>query len=153
MNSEHYEKYKDLYKRRARERRKDKLYTIYLRMRERCSMGSKNKNYATYRERGIKVLFDSPQHFKEWSYANGYREGLTIDRIDPFGHYSPENCRWVSHEENSGRATARRVRRCCDRIEFKSIKEASRVHGVSDTAIRNALAKGTKSGGHYWEYV
>lgn len=152
MNSPHYEKYKDLYKRRAKERAKDKLYTTYLRMCERCSQGSNNPNYRLYRERGIKVLFESPGHFKEWSKANGWQEDLTIDRIDPHGHYSPENCRWITHKQNSGRASAKKIQREDGRI-YESLAEAARQHGVSGTAIRIAIKRGTRSGGYYWNRV
>ncbi len=32
---------------------------------------------------------------------NGYRKELTIDRIDNEKGYSPDNCRWVTIEEQS----------------------------------------------------
>lgn len=151
MNSPHYEKYKELYKARAKKRREQPIYNTYLRMCERCSPGSQNKKYRLYRERGIKVLFNGPQHFIQWSLENGWSEGLTIDRIDPFGHYSPDNCRWITLEENSRRATAKPVMRS-DGIEYPSIKYASRANNVSDTAIREAIKHNRKSAGYYWSY-
>lgn len=151
MNSEHYEKYKDLYKRRAANNRKDKLYNTYLRMCERCSHGSNNPKYKIYRERNIQVLFDGPQHFKEWALANGYEPGLTIDRIDPFGNYEPSNCRWITLQENSARSGAIPIIRD-DGTEFESIAEASRQMGVSNVAIRIAIKNKTRSAGYYWSY-
>lgn len=39
-----------------------------------------------------------------WAKKNGYRDGLTIDRIDPCGNYEPNNCRWLTRAENARRA-------------------------------------------------
>lgn len=37
--------------------------------------------------------------FKDWAMTNGYKEDLTIDRIDVNGNYEPDNCRWITNKE------------------------------------------------------
>ena len=44
---------------------------------------------------------DNFQVFHDWAMANGYSEGLTIDRIDSSGNYEPSNCQWLTRSENS----------------------------------------------------
>ena len=43
--------------------------------------------------------------FKKWAIENGYKKGLSIDRIDVNGNYEPNNCRWVSQEEQNKNTT------------------------------------------------
>ena len=38
-------------------------------------------------------------NFYNWSISNGWKEGLTIDRIDNLGDYKPSNCRWITQKE------------------------------------------------------
>ena len=37
--------------------------------------------------------------FYNWSMNNGYKDNLTIDRINNDGNYEPSNCRWVTPKE------------------------------------------------------
>jgi len=63
---------------------------------------------------------DNPQSFIEWAESHGAKRGLEIDRIDSDGDYSPDNCRFISHEKNSRN---RRNRGVTDQ-EVKAIKAA-----------------------------
>ena len=64
----------------------------------------KKYNYCNYGGRGISVCNDWRNDFKsfyDWAINNGFEPHLEIDRIDNDGNYSPENCRWVTKEQNS----------------------------------------------------
>lgn len=80
-----------------------KLYWVYYAMIQRCYKAN-CKRYFRYGGRGIRVckewLSDKVSFYK-WALENGYKEGLTLDRIDNDGNYEPSNCAWVSNKDNS----------------------------------------------------
>lgn len=83
----------------------NKLYHVYKAMIDRCE-NTKNKQYHRYGGRGISVCSEwkkSYINFSKWARGNGYREGLTIDRINKNRGYCPENCEWVTRQENCRR--------------------------------------------------
>jgi hypothetical protein len=60
------------------------------------------KAYPNYGGRGIIVcnewLHDA-KSFCDWATDNGYEDTKSIDRINVNGNYCPENCRWVTWNE------------------------------------------------------
>lgn len=73
-----------------------RLYKTWGAMKSRCSNPSVAA-YPAYGGRGIKVC-DEWQHFEafyEWAMNAGYRDDLTIERIDVNSDYCPENCTFI----------------------------------------------------------
>jgi hypothetical protein len=102
-----------------------------------------SKAYKNYGGKGVRVCEEwknSKRNFYYWAIENGYRDDLTIDRIDSNGNYEPNNCRWVDRFVQNNN-TSRNVR-----YEYKgctySIKELSKVTGIKEGTIISRLRKG-----------
>ncbi len=77
--------------------RKSLLYRRWVKMRERCYWHSYNE-FEHYGGRGINVCEEwknSFVAFRDWALANGYEDGLSLERIDVNGNYTPANCCWI----------------------------------------------------------
>lgn len=118
-----------------------RLHRIYKAMLSRCYKNN-NPSFKNYGERGIKVCDEwknSIDNFVSWALNNGYKDDLTIDRIDNDKSYKPDNCRWVTQKEQNNN-TRRNVY-----IQFegekKTISQWAETLDITSEALRARLKK------------
>ena len=120
---------------------KPTFYNAWQNMKQRCS-NPKHPKYHRYGGRGIKVCDEwlNIEQFSEWAIQNKLITGMSIDRINNDGDYTPENCRVVSMSENSRKkrttklsledAKDIRMRINNGESEYDLAKEYNVVHGT-----------------------
>ena len=75
------------------------IWIKYNHMKERC-LNPNASHYERYGGRGISICDEwlgenGFENFTKWSYEHGYKKGLSLDRKDNDGNYTPDNCRWI----------------------------------------------------------
>ena len=113
---------------------KEKLYSVWKNIKQRCG---KNKYY-----KEIKVCDDWNDYinFRTWAINNGYKDGLTIDRINNSGNYEPSNCRWV---DNFVQANNKRNNIYITyKNETKTIHQWGKIVGIKAFTINKRLKMG-----------
>ena len=89
-----------------------RLRETHINMKTRC-YNPNSLSYYRYGGRGIKICDEWKDNFLAfalWALDNGYRDDLTIDRIDNDGDYEPSNCHFVTYtEQANNRITSTRL--------------------------------------------
>lgn len=78
-----------------------KIYNVWRQMVDRCSK-PKHISYKNYGARGIKVCerWNDVSNFIEDMFPS-FKDGLSLDRINPNGNYELSNCRWATKNVQS----------------------------------------------------
>ena len=120
---------------------KNRLYKIWVEMRRRCNNPNR-KESKNYYSKGISICNEWNDFllFEDWALNNGYKENLTIERIDYNGNYTPENCTWIKKEEQSKNRSSNHY------ITFngktQTLSDWSRELGIKRTTLTSRLRKG-----------
>lgn len=121
---------------------KTRIYQIWADMKDRCN-NNKNQFYKNYGGRGIKVCDEWTtdfMNFYNWAMENGYKEELTIDRINVDGNYEPNNCRWATWKlQANNKRTSRKI---TIYGKTKTAYEFEKQYGISAHVLIDRYDKG-----------
>ena len=118
----------------------NKLYQTWIKMKARCH-NHKSSSYHNYGGRGIKVCDRWLKSFENFYEDMGDRpEGMTLDRIDNDGDYSPENCRWATSSEQA-RNTRNTKWYTINGVEM-CLTDWCKHYGIHITTVRSRLMRG-----------
>lgn len=117
-----------------------RLYRIWTEMKRRCF--SRNRpNSQGYIKKGITVCDEwlSFETFYNWAIENGYKDDLSIDRINNDGNYEPSNCRWADKKTQSNNTSA------CHYVTYKGKTQTitlwARELGISQSCLSKRIVK------------
>ncbi len=119
-----------------------KLRYIYANMKERC-YNPKNKSYKHYGKRGIIICnewLSDFENFYNWAIANGYKDNLTIERIDVNGNYEPKNCKWADYYEQMNNRT--NTIKLTYNGTTKALTQWAREYNIEISTLRSRISRG-----------
>lgn len=113
-------------------------------MRKRC-LYAKHIHYNLYGGRGIKICARWLEAYSNFLEDMGERPaGTTLDRIDPNGNYTPENCRWATNYEQG--MTKRTTKLHTIKDKTLSIRGWARELQIPRSTIQLRLSQGFSMG-------
>lgn len=119
---------------------KTRIYREWSAMKRRCSPSY--HGHHIYFDRNIRVCTEWEQYepFKQWAFAHGYSDDLTLDRIDNDKGYCPENCRWITNKEQQN--NRRNNRYVTFGGETKTLKQWSELQNIDYGTVKGRLRCG-----------
>ncbi len=117
-----------------------RIFECWENMKQRCDRPNR-KDSKYYHEKGITYCkeWEIYENFQEWALNNGYKDNLTLDRKDGSLPYCPENCRWITIEEQQ-----RNRSNCLNYThdgETKTLAEWARVFGINRKTLYDRIFK------------
>jgi len=118
----------------------DSIYGVWCAMKRRC-YNKNTKDYPNYGKRGIRVC-------DKWLSFEGFLEdmeptyeiGLMLDRTDNDGDYEPNNCKWVTREEQNN--NKRNVKIYTVFGQTGSLAQLARHFGIKYETLRYRIKSG-----------
>lgn len=107
-----------------------RIYSIWSGMKDRC-LNSNSNAYKDYGAKGIKVCDEwlKAENFIKWAFNNGYKDVLTIERIDSNGNYEPSNCTFTTRSDQN-RNTSRNIKQIISGKEY-TLSQIAKMLGVT----------------------
>ena len=121
---------------------KKRLYSIWHNMKSRCYNPNTEK-FKYYGGKGISVCEEWKNNFKafyDWAVANGYRDDLTIDRINGSKGYSPDNCKWSDMTQQNNNTSKNHY--VSHNGETKTSSEWAKQYGIHRCVFNNRIQRG-----------
>lgn len=115
---------------------------IWYSMLARC-YNSKHMHYYRYGGRGISVCKKWQNSFKcfyDWAINNGYKKGLSVDRINNNGNYKPSNCRWITNKEQHSNTSQNVL--ITYKNETDTITNMCKKYGITKNCFHSRKCKG-----------
>lgn len=116
-----------------------RLNSIYRTMKNRCTNPNYHQSHL-YLERGISICDEwlkTPSTFYIWAKLNGYKDTLTLDRIDNDKGYEPDNCRWITIGENC--RNKRNNKLDWDKVDYIRSSEKSNVNLAKELGVSKVM--------------
>lgn len=119
-----------------------KIYQIWISMKQRCYY-KKYTHYKHYGSKGIEVCDEWKNNvvqFYNWALSNGYKEGLSIERIDINKNYCPENCKWIP--KNEQQMNTSKTKKYKYQNEEHTLHYFSKLYSIPSTSLYRKIKNG-----------